>query len=118
MARSFFFIMTTKLTKDVVRETSIEVGGKPLIVALCADGTIGFKLKGIRGDYSKIHITKACSQTDGFKSSEPSPPAQKDSKAPSGSVTIKDIFDKLEKEPGMPWPYKSALRKFLRRRFK
>ena len=110
--------MTTKLTKDVVRETSIEVDGRSLIVALCSDNTIGFKLKGMRGDYSKIHITKACSQTEGFKSSKSAESPKETAKAPSGSVNIKDIFDKLEKEPGMPWPYKSALRKFLRRRFK
>ena len=114
--------MATKLTKDLIRETTIEVAGCPLWVALGSDQTIGFKLKGSRSGYSKIHLTKVCAQTEGFQSppsSEPPlPESQDDVEAPEGSVTIQEIFDALEKEKTMPWPYKSALRKFLRRRFK
>ena len=91
------------------------VGDVPLLVTLFADNTIGFKLKGSRKKYSKIHLTKVCAMSSGFESSTEEPSEQPT--APEGSVSIQDVFDKLEAEPGMPWPYKSALRKFLRRRY-
>jgi len=114
--------MATKLTKDLIRETTIEIDGVPLWVALGSDQTIGFKLKGSRGGYSKIHLSKVCAQTSGFQTPSEQdkqlPDSQEDVEAPEGSVTIQEIFDALETEKTMPWPYKSALRKFLRRRFK
>ena len=91
------------------------VGDVPLLVTLFADNTIGFKLKGARTKYSKIHLTKVCAMSSGFESGVKE--SQKAPSAPKGSVSIQDVFDKLEDEPGMPWPYKSALRKFLRRRY-
>jgi hypothetical protein len=107
--------MTTKLTKDLVRETDIMVGETPLLVTLFADNTIGFKLRGSRKSYSKVHLTKVCAMSSGFESEAKEPEEQPN--APKGSVSIQDVFDKLEEEPGMPWPYKAALRKFLRRRY-
>jgi len=46
--------MSTKLTKNVVRESEVEIDGKTLIVTMYANGEIGLKPKNTRGKERKI----------------------------------------------------------------
>ncbi len=48
--------MGTKLTKNVQRETDVEIDGKELVITLYSDGEIGLKPKGTRGKEKKISI--------------------------------------------------------------
>jgi hypothetical protein len=48
--------MGTKLSKNIQRETDIEVNDKELIITLYSDGEIGIKPKGTRGKEKKIGI--------------------------------------------------------------
>jgi hypothetical protein len=41
--------MATILNKDLVRESTVEIGGTPVVVTIQADQSLSFKLKGVRG---------------------------------------------------------------------
>lgn len=48
--------MATKLDKDLVRESTVEIDGVPLVVTIKANQSVDMKLKGVRGGVLNIPL--------------------------------------------------------------
>ena len=102
----------TKLEREVIRETNIEINDRNLIIHLTPDdgGKIGFRAKGLSKEVLFISIKKAYELmlTEPDDDVEPLPEAE--------GINMAAVFRDIEKE-SMPWPYKAELRKFIRRKY-
>ena len=103
----------TKLEREVIRETEIEVNDRKLIIHLTPDdtgGKIGFRSKGLSKEAFFVSIKREYelmleNPVDGV---EELPDVE--------GISMAEVFRDIEKEK-MPWPYKAELRKFLRRKY-
>ena len=57
--------MATKLDKDLVRETTIIVDGREIILTITAEQTLSMKLKGMKSGFVNIGIGELYSQLKG-----------------------------------------------------
>lgn len=101
----------TKLEKELVRETSIEKNGRNLILHIHPEKGIGFRFKGLSKEAFFIGIKDLYELVISLDNRE-----IKTQDTPNGELDIARVQSDLEKAD-MPWPYKSALRKFLRRNY-
>ena len=101
----------TKLEREIIRETNVKLDDRNLIIHLTPDNQIGFRAKGLSKSPFFITIKKVYELA--LLDTEDEVP-----EAPEVSgLSMKQIFADLEEETSMPWPYKAALRKFLRRNY-
>ncbi len=73
--------MSTKLLKNLVRESTETIDGKPVIITLTSDQEIELKIKGKRGRGETIYIKDLYNQLYEIKDSSPE-------KKKSGSLVI------------------------------
>lgn len=57
--------MATKLDKDIIRESTLQVDGREIMVTLSATQEIKFKLKGMKSGELSIGVDKLYSQLSG-----------------------------------------------------
>lgn len=75
--------MATKLEKKIVRESTVKVEDKEVLVSLNPDQTISMKLKGQRGEGESIAIETLYSQLTGVEVED-----KKDDSKSTGGVAI------------------------------
>tara|TARA_B100000579_G_C22633470_1_gene757827 strand:- start:299 stop:610 length:312 start_codon:yes stop_codon:yes gene_type:complete len=101
------------LEREVIRETSIEVDDRNLIIHMTPDdsgGKIGFRLKGLSKEALFISIAKV------YQLMMEQPDDDIEELPEVEGISMAAVFRDIEKE-NMPWPYKSALRKFIRKKY-
>ena len=59
--------MTTALTREIVRETEIEIGKRKLLVYLTPKQKLGFKLKGLRNEPFFFNLVYLMPKINKFK---------------------------------------------------
>lgn len=84
--------MATKLEKDIIRESTVKVDDREILITLTANQEISMKLKGMRSGDVSITIQELYNQLTGNESDEP-----KEKKA----VSIKSTDEKPTKKNPM-----------------
>lgn len=65
--------MATKLEKNIIRESTVLVGDKEIMVTLTSDQTINLKLKGLRSGTVSISIEELWHQLNGTDGNDDKP---------------------------------------------
>jgi hypothetical protein len=103
----------TKLEREVIRETDIEVNDRKLIIHLTPDdsgGKIGFRFKGLSKEAFFVSIERV------YELMLENPDDGVEELPEVEGISMSEVFRDIEKE-NMPWPYKAEIRKFLRRKY-
>ena len=103
----------TKLEREVIRETDVVINERNLIIHLTPDeegGKIGFRCKGLSKEAFFISIKRV------YEMMLENPDDGVEELPEVEGISMSEVFRDIEKE-SMPWPYKSELRKFLRRKY-
>ena len=109
--------MATKLTREVVRETDIEAGGRKLVVHLHPDQRIGFKLKGLKGEphfYNLVYVYDMLMRGDDSNALESE---EKEDVSDDERVCAETIIKDINKDVDIPYPYKRELVKYFRKKY-
>jgi len=109
--------MTTALTRQLVRETTIEIDGKNLLIYLDPKQRIGFKLKGLRSEPHFFNIVYAYNKLMRGDDSHELETDKKEELTKDETLCAKTIIKDIQKETDIPYPYKRELLKYFRKKY-
>lgn len=109
--------MTTALTRQIVRETEVEIDGKKLLIYLDPDQKIGFKLKGLRSEPYFFNIIYAYNKLMQGDESHDLTTDKKEELTKDETLCAKTIIKDIQKETNLPYPYKRELVKYFRKKY-
>tara|TARA_Y100001978_G_scaffold42115_1_gene37545 strand:+ start:410 stop:748 length:339 start_codon:yes stop_codon:yes gene_type:complete len=110
--------MPTSLTREVVRETTIEVDKRNLIVYLTPKQKLGFKLKGLKNEpffFNLIYVYNKLMNAD-----ETTPNLDTDAKenlTETDKLCATSIIKDIQRETDIPYPYKRELVKYFKKKY-
>ena len=110
--------MPTSLTREVVRETTIEVDKRNLIVYLTPKQKLGFKLKGLKNEpffFNLVYVYNKLMNAD-----ENTPSLDTDAKedlTETDKLCATSIIKDIQRETDIPYPYKRELVKYFKKKY-
>lgn len=110
--------MATKLSREIIRETTIEANGRKLLVYLNPKQEIGFKFKGLKHEpffFNLISVYNQLMDVELVDESNTSSDVEENVSADvksSVQAILKDIGD----NEVLPYPYQRDLVKYLRKK--
>jgi len=110
--------MPTSLTREVVRETTIEVDKRKLIVYITPTQKLGFKLKGLKNEpffFNLIYAYNKLMNTD--EQTPEMSPDLKDDLTETDKLCATSIIKDIQRETDIPYPYKRELVKYFKKKY-
>lgn len=110
--------MPTILTREIVRETTIPIDKRNLIVYLTPEQKIGFKLKGLKNEPFFFGLVEAYNKLMNADEPEPCTQTEEDTFDDADKLCALSILKDIQKETDIPYPYKRDLVKYFRKKYK